>query len=224
MFVNASLAKSNKSMSWSLSSLWWHVQNQINLRILDTWLVLMSVVKLGVETRDISPCPPQTPIEDKFILMHLRILCKWWVIAGYRPRRDVWHPKVIGTQYYYYHTIASQYFRLKVDFKPKIFYIRWNILLITTILINSIHIEWVPILHPLPFSLYLRHGFRSESEDVMANRVNAFYFNQNRLYVVYAWTACLGCALSCVSEGIYLSSGQLVYEDHWCSSYSFLHI
>ena len=28
----------------------------------------------------------------------------------------------------------------------------------------------------LPFSLYLRHGFRSESEDVEANRVKRYYF------------------------------------------------
>ena len=37
--------------------------------------------------------------------------------------------------------------------------------------INPIPLELVPIWHPLLFSLYLRHGFCSESEDVEANRV-----------------------------------------------------
>ena len=37
--------------------------------------------------------------------------------------------------------------------------------------INPIPFEWVPIWHPLSFSLYLRHGFHYESEDVEGNRV-----------------------------------------------------
>ena len=37
--------------------------------------------------------------------------------------------------------------------------------------LNPITLEWLPIWHPLPFSLYLGHGFCSESEDVEGNRV-----------------------------------------------------
>ena len=37
--------------------------------------------------------------------------------------------------------------------------------------ITPIRLKWVLIWHPLPFSLYLRHGFGSESEDGKANRV-----------------------------------------------------
>ena len=33
--------------------------------------------------------------------------------------------------------------------------------------LNPIPLEWMPTWHPLPFPLYLRHGFRSESEDVV---------------------------------------------------------
>ena len=39
-------------------------------------------------------------------------------------------------------------------------------------------LEWIKILfNPigLPFSLYLRHGFHSESEDVEANRVKGIF-------------------------------------------------
>ena len=39
-------------------------------------------------------------------------------------------------------------------------------------IINPICLKWVTIWHPLLFSSYLRHGFRTESEDVEANRVN----------------------------------------------------
>ena len=38
--------------------------------------------------------------------------------------------------------------------------------------INPIPLEWVPSWYPLPFSLYLSHGFHSESDDVKGNRVN----------------------------------------------------
>ena len=41
--------------------------------------------------------------------------------------------------------------------------------------INPIALECVPILQPLPFSFYLRHGFCSHSEDVEGNRVNAIF-------------------------------------------------
>jgi len=37
------------------------------------------------------------------------------------------------------------------------------------IYLNPIRLKWMPIWHPLPFSLYLRHGFCSE--DAEANRV-----------------------------------------------------
>ena len=37
------------------------------------------------------------------------------------------------------------------------------------VLFNPIRLKWVPIWHTVPFSLYLRHGFRSDSEDVKAN-------------------------------------------------------
>ena len=37
--------------------------------------------------------------------------------------------------------------------------------------INPIPLVWVPIWHPLPFYLYLRHEFCSESEEFEGNRV-----------------------------------------------------
>ena len=56
-----------------------------------------------------------------------------------------------------------------------------------TIHINPIHLEWVPIWHPLSFLLYLRHGFCSESEDVKGNRVKHDLIERIHKYLAHIY-------------------------------------
>ena len=51
------------------------------------------------------------------------------------------------------------------------------------LLVNPIRLKWVPIWHPLPLSLYLRHGFCSEYEDVAANRVKQQFKITKQVYI-----------------------------------------
>ena len=52
---------------------------------------------------------------------------------------------------------------------------------------NPIPLEKVRFWHPLPFSLYLRHGFCSESEDVEGNRVKVWLeltYNRESIHLI----------------------------------------
>ena len=82
----------------------------------------------------------------------------WWLrLQASLPRRWSWLHWLIRS---WMPSLLSSISMRLVSEKEQ-FTLRWN-----KINFNPILIEWVPIRHPLPFSLYMRHLFCSESEDV----------------------------------------------------------
>ena len=82
--------------------------------------------------------------------------------------------------------------------------------------INPIRLKWVPIWHPLPLSLYLRHGFCSEYEDVAANRVKQQFKITKQVYislfVIGCWLALkFICSANCFVQYCTLKKGENIF-------------